>query len=151
MQTTTYPQSAFAFDEGENKLITVALQLDNLSLNYRIEFQPDTAAAFVCCANAHNVTACDLVMLIDSINAAIPRMQFAPGNSNNGRPHHKFLIGNEYSRVIYVQIAKAYLPVDFDYNALTARLKSLANTAQADESTVEENDSDGFTFRFWWD
>jgi hypothetical protein len=134
----------------DNKFIQGALAVDEVSTHFRIEFAPDTARAFVRIADAYNgFNQCDLVNLIDAVNDAIPPMLYGPGNPNNGRPHHKFLIGNEGSRVIYVNVTKAYLPASFNYAQLTSKLKAIGRRAHADE--MDETGTHSYQFRYWWD
>lgn len=151
MSAITYPQATKQLSAQTNEKIDAALKVDWFSTNYRIEFQPEEAREFVRRADAYNnFTRDDLVHLIDRVNAHIPTMQYAPGNPNNGRTFHHFLIGNEGSRVVYVQLAKAYLK-DFNYAKLTATLKAIGKSAHADEISEHENNAWEYMFRFWWD
>jgi hypothetical protein len=143
-----------------NRTVQAALALDPLSTHWQVELTPEDAHLFVCAAEDYNnFTRADLATLIQRIDHAIPPIQFNPGNPNNGKPHHKYRIGNEGSRVIYLDIHKGYLkgrwaPADYDH--LAQYLKALAVAAHADEYDIDQDidftPPDGlWTFRFWWD
>jgi hypothetical protein len=132
--------------------VRAALALDKHFLHYQIEFRPDEAAEFLRATEQVNDTKPDaLASLVQTITENVPPMNFGAGNPNNGNPHHTFRIGREYSRVIYLNIIKTYLPSDFDYKSLHTRLDALARQALADECDVEQDDMRRFSYRFWWD
>jgi len=142
--------------------IDAALPLDEVSLHHTIQLPPAQARRFADRAGSHGVESWRLRQLIRAIDKLIPPMGYGKfngqDNPNNGHPHHWYTIGKEYSRVLYVSIAKAYLdskppfnrPV-FDYGRLTSQLDLLAREFRADEHNTTENDDAGYTFRFWWD
>ncbi len=138
---------------GKNiELIQAVLNLDPHCLNYQVEMQPDDALALTSrIGEYNNATEENLTELVKGINAIIPPMHFGEGNPNNGRAHHTFKIGREYSRVLYLAIVKTYLPKDFNYKELINSLNRLAASKEADEYDVIENDTISFTFRMWWD
>jgi hypothetical protein len=138
--------------------VDVALMLDGLSTDYLVEFSPGEALEFVRRAEAYNeFTAQDLEKLVEQVNRLIPPMRFPnPENPNNGLPHHRFKIGNEGSRVIYLIIRKFYLKPEFqgrriDYAELARQLENLGREAHASECHVVVDDEYEFTYRFWWD
>ncbi|HEY9824862.1 MAG TPA: hypothetical protein V6D19_05400 [Stenomitos sp.] len=103
------------------------------------DFNPDQVNAGVC-----------------QINKTIPVIDFGntdygTPNPNNGRVHHHFLIGVEGSTVLYLQIRKAYMPKNFNYEKLEAELKNIAQFMKADEYWITNNDQREFIYRFWWD
>lgn len=99
---------------------------------------------------------------IGEINNLVPPMNFgetSPGfpNPNNGKPHHEYRIGREYSMVLYVDILKTYMPKDFCYSQLSNQLAMVAKFMRADEFDVikdsphSERNPGEFIYRFWWD
>jgi hypothetical protein len=135
-------------------LAHVALTLDKLSIHYTVEFSPAEALFFVSRADAYNdFSKQDLTRFIERVNEIIPRMNYGGINPNNGNPFHKFDIGNEGSRVIYVKIVKGYLREHTaqQWAAMISSLQSNGKRAHADEIHVVEN-ADGFIkLRFCWD
>lgn len=134
--------------------LDAALALEPLSLHYRIEYSPEEALALVCDLPDYNNAYSEvLVDLIKTINRAVPVMNFGGDNPNNGHMHHTFDIGREYSRVLYLKIAKTYVkawsPADWEKFIDKMRLAGL--TAGVDEFMIMENDKSGLTIRFWWD
>ena len=140
-----------------DKLIEAVLTIDEVSIEYLVKMTPVQAREFLSRADAYNAfTRTDLVSLVEAVDAEIPLMQFGPDNSNTGKPHHFYLVGNESTRVVYLVVNKFYLEErlqgqPFDYQRLVTTLRSLADRAHADETSVNRNDSDTFKFRFWWD
>ncbi len=134
-------------------LLQAAEATDNVSNSYRIEFTPEQAVAFLetadpqsQCWNSH------LANFARAINEAVPRIQFGNQNPNDGQFHHRFLIGREYTRVIYLDIAKAYLrDVVKDMNGFISELKKIGRDYHAYEVEVERNDDGAILIRYWWD
>jgi hypothetical protein len=131
-------------------LVAAALVLDKVSIGFRVELRPDEALEFARRCTEHGVTNAALVDLITAMNDTIPPMLFGPDNPNNGRLHHVFEIGKQYSRVLYLHVYKAYLPrwTRQQWGALAVQCKEASN---ADETDVLCDDSSRFTFRWWWD
>lgn len=128
------------------------LDLDKQSIHWKVELDPEQTLQFVSEADAYNgFTQDDLVKLVKSVNEIIPPMKFPGENPNNGKTHHKFIVGNECSRVIYLQIIKTYLPKDFDYTNLIVRLSEIGAKANADENDLHENENGSFKWRWWFD
>lgn len=98
-----------------------------------------------------------IIQQVQKIDQEIPRKQFNEGNLNNGKPHHKWIVGLESSEVLYLKISKFYMPKDYDYTALTRTLSFYGSQMLADNKgvTVNEESSDNYPgeyiFRFWWD
>ena len=128
--------------EEPSTLVDAALALDRKSLSYRVELTPAQAVEFVRRADTYNgFTQDDLARLICGIGCLIPPMDFGP---DNGQPHHRFLVGNEGSRVIYLEVVKSYLTRqgwdDARFDVLTEALDSLGRVANAAERQLWEND-----------
>ena len=135
----------------KNNKIHAALLLDPHSLRYQVEMTPSEALDFTGQLENYNDFYPESVAeLLEKINDLIPAMQFAPNNPNNGRPHHTYRVGRESSRVLYLDIVKAYMPAS-DYAAIAHTLTAWGHKAKADEAWVEEDSESMFTFRFWWD
>jgi hypothetical protein len=149
-----------------SRLVEATLALEQVSIDYRVKMRPHEAIQFVARAPAYNNFAeGDLIELVNAIGDSVPPMMFGDldgsPNPNNGKPHHVFYVGNEGSRVIYLEVYTAYFdtfrpgpdsswqaPPTFD--GLRARLRLLAKRAHADEFTATETDG-SWEFRFWWD
>jgi hypothetical protein len=122
-------------------LVAIALSLDKVSINYQVEMTPQEASEFA--KNTHGNS--DLERLIESINKLMPV-------SDGGQFFHKFLIGNEGSRVIYAAVAKRYFKKDANFwNWVVLSCNTVMKTARADEYQVIENSDTLLKLRFWWD
>jgi hypothetical protein len=91
-----------------------------------------------------------LADMVGEISNWIPLMDYGPDNPNTGKAHHKFRIGREYSRVIHLELVKAYFPKGYDYSDLIKRLKKISEKYLTDVFGVEETDT-ALTVRFWFD
>lgn len=143
---------------GSQAIVGAALLLDEISINHAIELRPVDAEQFASLARPfNNCTREGFVSLIKAINALVPPMNYPDVNGrpnpNNGNPHHKFRVGKENSRVLYLVIHKGYLRgwADKDFDLLAKQLSSMAKAACADESDIEEKGDFTFSYRFWWD
>jgi len=134
-----------------NDRMRAALVLDELSTDHKIGFRAHQALEFVVLASHGNANPADVIELINKIDEIVPKKQYGPGNPNNGQSHHLFEIGNESSRVIYVEVITAYLPEGYDRQELAKRLCTLGKRAHADEVSLWDIDRGSFTIRFWWD
>lgn len=136
-----------------SRKVEAALFIDRLSQQYQIQFTPAEAREFVAQADDYNkFEKADLVRLVEKINEMIPPMDFGSTNPNTGRPHHRFIIGNECSRVIYVEVYKGYLSwKPTRYLLLAEQLHAASQSAHADEAGLTQDDMNTFRFRFWWD
>jgi hypothetical protein len=153
-------------------LVEAVLELDEWSMDYRITLEPDQAAEWARRVGGYNAaTSCVLAGLVKAINKIIPPMNFKPRpattlgahlypeveNPNNGKPHHKFRVGREGSRVVYVSIARRYLTLaaepqsEADYEKMKSCLIGVGRNRQADEVDVVEESETGLTIRYWWD
>ena len=139
-----------------NPVVTPAVALDEVSLQHKIELRPAAARRFAYNAGSHGVESWRLRELIRQIDRLIPPMGFGKlnglDNPNDGKPHHWYTIGKEYSRVLYLNIVKPYLSrAPFDYQDLTRKLDALACQYRADEHWTTENDDLSYVYRLWWD
>ena len=144
--------------------ISAAVALDHVSIQHKIDFSPVEARRFAARCESHGVENWRLRRMIREIDKLIPPMYYpsryvSPPNPNHGRPHHRYTLGKEYSRVVYLHIVKAHLGnqppyqfrPEFDYNALTSALYDIASRYGADEFDVVENSDTAYTVRVWWD
>ena len=69
----------------------------------------------------------------------------------HGHMSHRIGVGVEFTRVIYLEISKAYFPAKFDEDGLKETLSKLAKKFKCDESTVQRDDASALHWRFWWD
>ena len=134
-------------------LLQAAEQIDNISNSYRVQLTAEQTVAFLETADPHcecwNTNIADFAR---AVNEAVPRMQFGEGNSNNAQSHHHFLVGREYTRVIYLDIAKAYLrKIVEDYAAFIQQLEQIGRDHHAYEIDVQRNDDGAILIRYWWD
>lgn len=131
--------------------IDLVLDLDRLTQEYRVRFEPQEAYEFLARAGDYNrATARNLSSLIERINGLVPPMRFPGDNPNNGHTHHWYLIGREGSRVIYLKIAKAYFPKPFPFENLYEGLKMFAESAECDEYDLHDQE-ESVEVRMWWD
>jgi len=122
-------------------LVRAAVRLDNEALNWLVTVSPVKAAELARALRDYNeATRARLTAIIESIDAMIPRDM-----------HHEYSIGRNYSRVLFVQVVKTYLPDGFDLAALAARMKEIANGNAADEAWATKDTPHDFEFRIWWD
>ena len=133
------------------QLIDSALILDKLSNHYRLEFSPEEAVQFIeqaapCC----ECWTGQIAAFLRAINKVVPPMQFGVGNPNNGKLHHHFLIGREYRRVIYLDIAKAYLEAELNLPDFIQHIVTIGIEHHAQEAEMQVEGSGGLLFRFWW-
>jgi len=134
--------------------LAIVMSLDAEFTQYRVELEPNDALEFLSSTTYNLATGERLAELILELGKMIPPMQYSmingEQNPNNGRTHHKFYVGREYSRVIYLEIVKAYMPKYWDWTTFDRDVKRLANLAMAEEfSAAHEEHS--VSYRLWWD
>ena len=146
-----------------NASVSPAVALDAVSIHHAIDFPPAAARRFVARSESHGVENWKLREMIREIDATIPRMSYPTLNgrphANNGRPHHWYTVGKEYSRVLYLNVVKGYLdnhpPYQFRpaffFDGLTTTLEAIAKRYHADEFDVVENSDTMYKVRVWWD
>ena len=123
-----------------NNILEIFNELDNHSIRHQVEFRPNEAAQIK-----------DVSDLVKNINKIIPLMNYPGNNPNNGHTHHKFKVGRECGRVLYLNVVKAYMPKEFNWNHFFGALKELGRDFHADENELHENSSGSMTWRYWWD
>jgi hypothetical protein len=130
-----------------------AVAMDKHFTAWTAEFTPDEAQAFVArCQVYNNMTHEKLVRLVRAINRIIPAMDLGETNPNTGTPCHCFKIGNEGSRVIYVQVRKWAVPEKRgQWKRLAEQVRQFASEAGANEFHVSKNDRHELLLRIWWD
>ena len=135
--------------------VTTTLLLDNLSLNYLVKLLPHEAIDFALRSDNKYVGNIALAEMLAAINDAIPPMNYGRTNGkpnpNNGKPHHSFDIGREYSRVVYVAIVKTYIKsyTDHDWKRVIDEILEAANNAGGNELSVNQ-DQWLITIRICW-
>lgn len=133
-------------------LVRAALALDEEALNWSVTVRPDEAAELAGELRDYNeATRERIAAIVESIDAIIPRKDYGEGSPNAVGMHHEYRIGREYSRVLYVQVVRTYLPEVFDLAALAARIKEVAKGNAADEAWVTKDTPHDFEFRIWFD
>jgi hypothetical protein len=146
-------QTAAALPTHSTYKVDAMLSLDGC-LDYQVKCNQAEAECFLSQCEVYNDhDNADLIRLITTIDATVPRRQYNPGNPNNGLRAHDWKIGNESSRVVYLTICTysgAYNGIDLD--ALVASLCTIAKGCNADEAwEVERRDGRSLTLRFWFD
>lgn len=122
-----------------SNILNAFLILDDVSIQHKVGFNAVGALG------VH-----DVADLVKEVNSIIPPMQYPGDNPNNGQPFHTFTIGKEFSRVVYVNVVKAYRK-DINYEKLTKELRAVGKAYHADENDLHENTDGIFIWRFWWD
>ena len=127
------------------------------SLNFRIELPFEEAQEFIRRIDRYNEFDASLVLDgLQRIDGLLPRMQYSPGNPNNGRRDYKISVGREGSPVIYLDRWEVFDKPELDSATMKAICREMELIALADESHYH---IDQFTrvpgrkieFRFWWD
>jgi len=124
-------------------LIETLINLDG-RLHWNVTLNPIETLAFA------RVVDPELAKMIREINELIPVINYGPENPNTGHTYHNFKVGRECSRVVYLELVKAYLPKNFNYFDLFGELTALSEKYGADEFTIDEGDR-SVSARFWWD
>jgi len=106
-------------------LVTAAIDLDELSLQHRVDMTAEEATAFLDSADSH------LEILPEMVLAAIPK---------DSKWEPCFSIGKEYSRVIYVRLGGRYM-------GLAPAISAAMSTFEPDEIEITKDNS----IRLWWD
>jgi hypothetical protein len=133
-------------------IISAALTLDILSPHWRVQLQPDEMVEFARrCMYYNDITQEGMLRLLQDIDSAIPRMQFQEGNLNNGKQCYYYHIGNEGSRVLYVEIRKQLMSHPLGSAWLEKELRLAAQAAGANEYYIAMEDKHTLMYRIWWD
>jgi hypothetical protein len=139
------------YKEANTEFIEAAHKIIPMTLGIKIKMDPSEMQAF-CKTDFdyngyNNARIGEMCEIIDYIT---PKMNYAPGNPNNGLMHHNYHIGRENSMVLYIDIVKAYAK-GYDWEEYDQWLESLAKEYQADEFYAIENNEHSFVYRMWWD
>lgn len=127
-------------------LLDGAEAVDNASLHYQVELDLEHAVAFL--------EKCDpsLVGMVKELDAIVPTAKWG---TDKAEKFYNFLIGKEYSRVIYLDINTSYYVSEpFDEDELMEKMQEIVERYNANEiNRIDSNMhlSLGFTMRFWWD
>lgn len=120
------------------------------SYHHLVELTPEEALRFVDnCQQINCATNEVMSAMVTEINRLMPRMVYGPDNPNTGRFAHVYKIGQEYSRVIYVNLLKAYGAL-VNWENLVGELEKLPTMFPVDEFDVSLDNS-WLTVRMWWD
>ncbi len=139
--------------------VDVLLELDGKSIRWNCEADPADAAEFFKRAEEYNGME-NMGFLIFDIDKCIPLTCFpSPAgfpNPNNGTKNHKYKIGSEYSRVLYVQVNPFYFKGEKkSLERIAAEIEAVGEIHGADEISSEFKDNllGGRTLevRLWWD
>jgi hypothetical protein len=124
----------------ESKAKSLAIVMGEMpSNNYRIYVEPEVAArVFQIIGDGIESD------FVNALNQIVPP-------DWNGVLSHRIGVGVEYTRVIYLQVAKAYFPGNFDDAGLVTALDKLALEFKCDECDVIRDDASALHMRFWWD
>lgn len=129
----------------ESKAKSLAIVMGEMPSNdYHIYVEPEVAArAFQIIGNAIEVD------FINALNQIIP--PYRPPYIDGSEMTHRIGVGVENTRVIYLRVAKAYFPHDYDESGLVTALDKLALEFKCDECDIIRNDASALHMRFWWD
>jgi len=107
---------------------------------------PDEAAQF-CHRRKENY----IGKLLSEIDKVVPRCNFPKGNNpNHNTTHHHYQIGREHTRVIYVEVVRAYLDSDETVKQIRHNIIKLAKEWGAEEID-DHGKRDELFIRIWWD
>lgn len=141
-------------------LVDLLLEVDKLSIHYQVEIDPEEMDDFARRSAVYNgLERENLIRFVRYVNSAIPKIDFGASNPNSGRAFHKFHVGNEGSRVIYIHVAKFYLyrhsPEEWTDEKIRILGDSIARfakkNARADEADIVKDDAHALIIRVWWD
>lgn len=127
------------------------------SLNFRIELPFEKAQAFIRRIDRYNEFDASLVLdALERIDGLMPRMQYGPGNPNNGGRDYKISVGREGSPVIYLERWECFDKPRLDTATMKSICRELELIARADDSHYHIDEFSllpgrKIEFRFWWD
>jgi len=139
-------------------LVDTLLELDRQALRWQVEVEPETAFRFFARAEEYNSMK-EMSTLIFDIDKIIPLTQFPETNGwpnpNNGKQNHKYKVGNECSRVLYVEINPFYFKGEKrSLEEIAAQIEAVGQNHGADEVSSEITSGEGWkhlSVRLWWD
>ena len=130
-------------------LVDIALAAEKNCLQFRMQLSSENFFEFIRRSDRYTKETVETFKEIDKL---IPCMSYPEPNANNGRTHHTYDVGNEYSSVVYLKFVKTYLPKTFNYRELEDKLSDFAHKMACEEMDMTSNEDDRtFEYRFWWD
>ena len=105
----------------------IKLIFDNFDKAH-VELEPEEAMELLSQLNQFNSFSPEEV--IKGIKAINELIQKAGTRPISGTYHHSYIIGKEYSLVIYLVVKKFYMPEDFDYLDLYESVRAIAEKIQ---------------------
>ena len=121
-------------------LLTALYALDTISLEYRVNLIPEDAAEFFRASEPYNDMK-GMETLIADIDRLIPGSEY-------GKPNHRYSVGNEGSRVLYVKIVTAYLiGTPWRKDRFLERVAAIAAAHGADEYWLTTDDGYQLKYR----
>ncbi len=139
--------------------VDTLLELDGKSIRWNCEAEPADAAEFFKRAEQYNRMK-KMENLIPDIDKCVPLTKFPSSvsfsNPNNGNQNHKYIVGSECSRVLYVQVNPFYFKGEKkSLERIAAEIEAVGEIHGADEISSEFKDNllGGRTLevRLWWD
>ena len=142
--------------------VEAAVVLDELALEYSVEMTPEEARAFFMKALSKGEDPARVLVLIGEVDRLMPRMEMGPNNPNTGRKAHRYVVGREGSRVLYVRYVRAYASLEASAglslrvmklnHGVTVQYAGVNRTVPVGASEVHDRSDDGEVIvRFWWD
>ena len=132
--------------------------IDDNCLHYHIEFNAVDAPAAAGAIAEGCDNSLDLFSLVSQINAAMPKASYptvnGQPNPNDGQQFHVIILGNEYSRVVYVKLwsLSGYAHVTAEQWARAkAEMQRIGHDFGCDECDDYSTGQIQFMWRFWWD
>ena len=143
--------------ERTNRKLDAVVTLDRAALDWRVKLDPDETREYL--SRVESFNNCETGALVDltkAVDAAIGRVRYPDvdgrPNPNNGRWHHSYEVGNEGSRVLYLEVFRqSSATPGLDYQALTLTCRKAGRRALADENNIDQDDGSYFRWRWWWD
>lgn len=127
-------------------VVDAAIALFPLSLRHRIEMEPEEALDW--CQRLANAGEIDrrMTTIVQRVNLLIPK-------TKHGDAFHKFYPGREGSEVLYVGMAKLYLPHldEAEWRSIRYSLLGISRECECDEFQVREDTDTWLECRFWYD
>ena len=149
------------FSPRGSKVVDAALVLDDISTFHHIGMQPREFVEFAKKAPVYNnLRRGSFVKLAKFINDCAPRMDFGGENVNNGQHFVTLRVGNEGSRVVYLDIDRFYANNKAQLEEFLSGLIDASKEANVDEFNMDPGSMEAaksvgggrtITVRMWWD
>ena len=137
------------------KLVDAVLLIDGKTSNYRVELPHEEAREFLKQAGVYNNIPENITGIVGAILEAIGPMDYGlingrPNPNNGSFRHIRISVGNESSRVIYVNSYRTTFSPSL--KMIFSSLESIGQKFEADENECSNKfGTDFFEWRFWWD